>query len=73
MDDDARLIAMLADHQHVQSLSPDCALESDQRASSRPVCDRDHMRLFDLARAGEHLVPGASITTRAWRLLMRSD
>jgi hypothetical protein len=58
MDDDAPLAPTTVDHQDAQAPSPDCSAESDQRSSSCPVCDRDHIRLFNLAWQGEHLVLG---------------
>jgi hypothetical protein len=58
MDDDARLVARIADHQDAQAPSGDCAVESDQRASSCAACDRDHIRLFNITWHGEHLVLG---------------
>jgi hypothetical protein len=58
MDDDAPLIAQIADHQDAQAPSGDCSVESDQRSSSCSVCDRDHIRLFSITWHGEHLVLG---------------
>ncbi len=41
----------LADHQFASATTPPCGQEHRQRASSCPVCDRNHVRLFDVTVA----------------------
>lgn len=64
MDDDAPLIATVADHQDAQAPSPECTREADQRASSCPICDRDHTVCSKPPRSENASFSAMPITTR---------
>jgi hypothetical protein len=47
-----------ADHQYVRTSRSSCARESQQRASACAICDRDHIRLFDVGRGRARFAVG---------------